>query len=157
MDVPIDQADAFAAFADGERYAAWLGVPVTIRDRHFRATLEWGTQVRGTYEIVHAPELIAMRWDFDDDAVPVPGRELVAYLRVSPTRRGSRVEVHQLAGGEQQAAFLTEALVDGARTVRRGPRRRRPHADPARGLAQAVTLLRSPRTGRRGRARARRR
>ena len=109
VDVPIDQADAFAAFADGERYAAWLGVPVTIRDRHFRATLEWGTQVRGTYEVVHPPELIAMRWDFDDDAVPVPGRELIAYLRVSPTRRGSRVEVHQLAGGEQQAAFLTEA------------------------------------------------
>lgn len=82
-------------------------MPVTIRDQHFRATLEWGTQVRGTYETVHAPELIAMRWDFHD--VPVPGRELVAYLRVSPTRRGSRVEVHQLAGGEQQAAFLTEA------------------------------------------------
>jgi hypothetical protein len=50
-----------------------------------------------------------MRWDFDDDAVPLPGRELVAYLRVSATRRGSRVEVHQLAQDEQQARFLTTA------------------------------------------------
>ena len=51
-----------------------------------------------------------MRWDFDDDAVPIPGRTpLVAYLRVHPTRRGSRVEVHQLANDQQQAAFLTDA------------------------------------------------
>ena len=78
-----------------------------------------------------------MRWDFDDDAVPVPGRELVAYLRVRPTRHGSRVEVHQLAGGEEQAAFLAEAwsmvlgrfaeahAAGGARPARRARRPKR--------------------------------
>lgn len=137
VEVPLDQADAFDAFADGERFARWMGVPVSIRDRRFRATLEWGTEVRGTYEVVSPPDLIAMRWDFDDDAVPVPGRELVAYLRVHPTGRGSRVEVHQLAAGEQQATFLAEAwsMVLGrfaeahaggeARPAQRAPRRKR--------------------------------
>jgi DNA-binding transcriptional ArsR family regulator/uncharacterized protein YndB with AHSA1/START domain len=107
--VPVDQATAFEAFADGERYTEWLGVPVRISGRSFRATLEWGTQVRGAYEVVSPPDLIAMRWDFDDDAVPLPGRELVAYLRVHPTEHGSRVVVHQLAEDERQASFLTEA------------------------------------------------
>jgi uncharacterized protein YndB with AHSA1/START domain len=109
VDVPVEQAVAFEAFADDTRFTEWLGVPVRIRDGRFRATLEWGTQVRGTYEVVDPPRLIAMRWDFDDDAVPIPGRELVAYLRVHKSRRGSRVEVHQLAADETQAAFLTEA------------------------------------------------
>ncbi len=109
VEVPVDQDTAFGAFADGARYSAWLGVPVRIRDRSFRATLEWGTQVRGTYEVVSPPDLIAMRWDFEDDAVPLPGQELVAYLRVRPTARGSLVQVHQLAADERQASFLTEA------------------------------------------------
>lgn len=137
VDVPIPQEEAFEAFVDGERYSRWLGVPVRIRDRRFRATLEWGTQVRGTYEVVSPPDLIAMRWDFDDDAVPLPGRELVAYLRVHPTRRGSRVEIHQLAADEQQASFLGVAwsLVlgrfaeahagDAVPPVRRAPRPKR--------------------------------
>jgi DNA-binding transcriptional ArsR family regulator len=109
VEVPVDREVAFRAFTDATRYAEWLGVPVRIRDRRFRATLEWGTQVRGTYEVVSPPELIAMRWDFDDDAVPIPGRELVAYLRILPTRHGSRVVVHQLAQDEQQASFLAVA------------------------------------------------
>jgi DNA-binding transcriptional ArsR family regulator/uncharacterized protein YndB with AHSA1/START domain len=131
VEVPVDPATAFAAFADGNRFSEWLGVPVRIRDRRFRATLEWGTQVRGTYEVVSPPDLIAMRWDFDDDAVPIPGRELVAYLRVHPTRRGSRVEVHQLAQDEQQANFMATAwsLVLGrfaeGHTEGAGPRPRR--------------------------------
>ena len=109
VEVPVDQATAFRAFADDRLYSRWLGVPVAIEGRRFRATLEWGTQVRGRYEVVSPPELIAMRWDFEDDAVPVPGHELVAYLRVHPTEGGSRVEVHQLAEDERQASFLTEA------------------------------------------------
>ena len=109
VEVPLDPAEAFAAFTDGRRFSRWLGVPVSLRDRRFRATLEWGTEVRGTYEVVAPPHLIAMRWDFDDDNVPLPGRELVAYLRVHATRAGSRVEVHQLVADRQQAAFLTEA------------------------------------------------
>ena len=47
VDVPVSQAIAFDAFADGRSYSEWLGVPVRIRGRSFRATLEWGTQVRG--------------------------------------------------------------------------------------------------------------
>ena len=42
-----------------------------IEDGHFRATMEWGTQVRGRYEHVVAPELIVMSWDFADEQVPV--------------------------------------------------------------------------------------
>jgi DNA-binding transcriptional ArsR family regulator len=109
VDTPVDQLTAFDAFADGERYSRWLGVPVRIHDRRFSATLEWGTQVRGIYEVVSRPDLIAMRWDFDDDTVPLPGRELVAYLRVTPTATGSRVEVHQLADDARQSEFLATA------------------------------------------------
>lgn len=109
VEVPVDQRTAFEAFTDDERYSRWLGVPVRIRNRRFRATMEWGTEVRGTYEVVAPPELIAMRWDFDDDAVPLPGRGLVAYLRVRPIRRGARVEVHQHANDATQAEFLATA------------------------------------------------
>jgi uncharacterized protein YndB with AHSA1/START domain len=109
VEVALDQAAAFDAFVDGDRYTAWLGVPVQIRDRRFRATMEWGTQIRGVYEVVSPPDLIAMRWDFDDDDVPMPGRELLAYLRVHRSSRGSRVEVQQLAADERQASFLADA------------------------------------------------
>jgi DNA-binding transcriptional ArsR family regulator/uncharacterized protein YndB with AHSA1/START domain len=111
VDVPICQADAFKAFVDEDRYGGWLGVPVRIRNGRFRATLEWGTEVRGTYEVVSPPDLLAMRWDFDDGEVPLPGRApLVAYLRVRARgKRGSSVEVHQLANDRKQAMFLTDA------------------------------------------------
>ena len=109
VEVPVDQGTAFRAFTDDEVYSGWLGVPVSIEGRRFRATLEWGTQVRGHYEVVSPPDLIAMRWDFEDDAVPVPGHELVAYLRVHPTDAGSLVEVHQLAEDDRQASFLADA------------------------------------------------
>jgi DNA-binding transcriptional ArsR family regulator/uncharacterized protein YndB with AHSA1/START domain len=110
VDVPIGQSDAFDAFVDERRYSGWLGGPVHIRNGRFRATLEWGTEVRGTYEVISPPDLIAMRWDFEDDAVPLPGRTpLVAYLRVHARGRGSRVEVHQLAHDEREAIFLTDA------------------------------------------------
>lgn len=142
VDVPVDQATAFAAFADGDRYSAWLGVPVRIRGRRFSATLEWGTQVRGTYDVVSPPDLIAMRWDFDDDTVPLPGRELVAYLRVHAAGKGCRVEVHQFAEDDRQADFLAqawgvvlgrfaEAHAAGA-PARAAPRRPRPKRPTAR-------------------------
>jgi uncharacterized protein YndB with AHSA1/START domain len=38
--------------------------------------MERGTRVRGRYELVCPPELIVMRWDFEDGNVPVPGGEL---------------------------------------------------------------------------------
>jgi DNA-binding transcriptional ArsR family regulator len=109
VDVPMSCEMAFAAFVSAERYEAWLGVPVSIEDGRFRLRMEWGTEVRGTYEVVAPPQLIAMRWDFDDDAVPLPGRALVAYLRVMPRGGGCRVEVHQHAADDRQAAYLTDA------------------------------------------------
>src|SRR5262249_48735036 len=69
----VDRDTVFQAFTDGRQYSAWLGVPVSLRDGRFAAELEWGTKVRGHYEVVAAPLLIALRWDFDDDAVPLPG------------------------------------------------------------------------------------
>ncbi len=132
-DVGLAPAEAFESFADGDRYSAWLGVPVTIERGRFRAELEWGTRVRGRYEVLAPPDLIAMRWDFDDDQVPVPGRQLVGYLRFLARGRGCHVEVHQEAQDAQQAQYLTGAwsmvlgrLKEYADLDRRTARPRRP-------------------------------
>jgi uncharacterized protein YndB with AHSA1/START domain len=110
VEVPTDQATTFAAFIDPAVYSRWLGVPVTLTDGRFAATMEWGTEVRGTYDVVCPPELIAMRWDFDPENVPLPGSELVGYLRVRPSATGgARVEVHQLADSAEQAEFMVAA------------------------------------------------
>ena len=101
---------AFASFATGERFSEWLGVPVTIDEKgHFATTLEWGTEVRGLYEIVVPPVLIAMRWDFEDRALPIPGAERSAYLRFTRVPRGTEVRVHQWLETEEQAQFLASA------------------------------------------------
>src|SRR5581483_4542441 len=102
-------ADTFTAFTDPAIYSRWLGVPVTISDGRFACTLEWGTRVRGRYELVCPPELIVMRWDFDDGNVPVPGGEMTGYLRVRPREGGARVEVHQLVDTPAQADFMEAA------------------------------------------------
>jgi hypothetical protein len=71
-----------------------------------------------------------MRWDFEDDNIPVPGGEMTGYLRVRPdgdTR--AHVEVHQLADTPAQAEFMEAAwtMVLGrfragvARAARPGP------------------------------------
>jgi DNA-binding transcriptional ArsR family regulator len=110
VDVPTDQRTTFAGFTDPAVYSRWLGAPVSIRDGRFAATMEWGTEVRGRYELVCPPELIAMRWDFEDGNVPVPGGELVGYLRVTPSGAGgSHVEVHQLVDLPAQAEFMEAA------------------------------------------------
>ena len=54
-EVSLDQQHAFDSFARGDKYSEWLGVPVTIRDGRFAAELEWGTRVRGHYEVIAAP------------------------------------------------------------------------------------------------------
>jgi DNA-binding transcriptional ArsR family regulator/uncharacterized protein YndB with AHSA1/START domain len=108
-EVGTNQATTFAAFTDPVVYSRWLGVPVTITGRRFACTLEWGTQVRGRYEVVCPPELIAMRWDFEDDNIPVPGGEMTSYLRVQPSGAGAHVEVHQLADTPAQAEFMEAA------------------------------------------------
>jgi DNA-binding transcriptional ArsR family regulator/uncharacterized protein YndB with AHSA1/START domain len=114
-DVETSQEVTFSAFTDPVVYSRWLGVPVTIQDRRFACTMEWGTTVRGRYELVCPPELIVMRWDFDDGNIPVPGGELTGYLRVRPLGRGTsmtdgaHVEVHQLVENPAQAEFMRAA------------------------------------------------
>jgi len=106
LDVGFAPETVFAAFTDGDLFSHWLGAPVELDDGWFSCTLAWGTQVRGRYEHVLAPSLIAMRWDFDDDRVPLPGRELVSYLRIDPAPGGAHVEVHQLVGTAEQTEFM---------------------------------------------------
>lgn len=110
VEVGVSQAQAFTAFADPVVYSRWLGAPVTIRDGRFAATMEWGTEIRGRYELVVPPDLIAMSWDFEDGNVPVPGQPHTGYLRVfSAGRRRARVEVHQLVDSAEQAEFMEAA------------------------------------------------
>jgi len=110
VDVDTDQSTTFHAFIDPRVYSRWLGVPVSIDNGRFAATMEWGTEVRGTYALVAPPELIVMQWNFEDETVPVPGDDLTGYLRVRPrARRGSTVEVHQLVESPAQAAFMQTA------------------------------------------------
>jgi DNA-binding transcriptional ArsR family regulator/uncharacterized protein YndB with AHSA1/START domain len=109
-DVSPSQEVTFAAFTDPAVYSRWLGVPVTIdEDWRFACTLEWGTSVRGRYELVCPPELIVMSWDFEDDNIPVPGGEMTGYLRVRPRQDGAHVEVHQLVDTQAQAEFMQGA------------------------------------------------
>jgi DNA-binding transcriptional ArsR family regulator/uncharacterized protein YndB with AHSA1/START domain len=108
-DVSTSQEVTFAAFTDPVVYSRWLGVPVTLSGGRFACTMEWGTNVRGRYELLCPPELIVMRWDFEDGNVPVPGAEMTGYLRIRPDGQGSRVEVHQLVDSPAQAAFMEGA------------------------------------------------
>lgn len=109
-DVDTSQAVTFTAFTNAAVYSRWLGVPVTIDEGRFSCTLEWGTHVRGTYEIVCPPELIVMRWDFEDDNVPVPGGEMTGYLRIQQNDDGgAHTEIHQLVDTANQAMFMEAA------------------------------------------------
>jgi DNA-binding transcriptional ArsR family regulator/uncharacterized protein YndB with AHSA1/START domain len=99
----------FDALTDAQIYSRWLRAPVSLEDGEFAATLEWGIEVRGRYDIVVRPELIVMSWDFEDDNVPVPGHPLTCYLRVRPDVEGSRVQIHQLVDTPRQATFLQGA------------------------------------------------
>ncbi|MGB8858204.1 MAG: metalloregulator ArsR/SmtB family transcription factor [Ilumatobacteraceae bacterium] len=109
VELPTSAATAFEQFTDPAAYSRWMGVPVTLSEGRFACTLEWGTRIRGVYEVVVPPSLIAMRWDFEDDNVPVPGDERVAYLRVEPHAAGCRVEAQQLVADEREAEFMTVA------------------------------------------------
>src|ERR1700753_1026151 len=118
----VSPAAAFAAFAAPVIFSRWLGVPVIIEDRRVAFTMEWGTSVRGWYEVLCPPDLIAMRWDFDDENVPVPGVELVSYLRVFPHPDGARVEIHQLVDTLVQAQFMERAWAVVLGRLRAGAR-----------------------------------
>jgi DNA-binding transcriptional ArsR family regulator len=110
VDVDTDQATTFSAFTDARLYSRWLGAPVTIQNSRFAATMEFGTEVRGTYDVICPPHLLGMRWDFEDDNVPVPGGEFIGYLRLRALPDGgTHVEVHQLVGTREQARFMEAA------------------------------------------------
>lgn len=110
-DVDVDVETAFRAFVEPRLYSAWLGVPVSIEDGRFSTTLEFGTTVRGNYDVVVPGSLIALRWDFADDGVPTPGAAMTGYMRFRPGDAPSTcaVEVHQLVDSEQQAQFMEAA------------------------------------------------
>lgn len=108
--VRCDRADAFRGFTDPQLYSRWLGVPVSLdADGNFACTMEWGTTVRGRYTAVCPPVLIAMRWDFQDDTIPVPGGERDAYAQFADLDGGCQVRVHQVVADEQQARFMQAA------------------------------------------------
>lgn len=109
VELPITPATAFDQFTDPVAYSRWMGVPVSLVDGRFSCTLEWGTRIRGVYEVVAPPSLLAMRWDFEDDNVPVPGDERVAYLRIHEVAEGCHIEVHQLVADQREAEFMTVA------------------------------------------------
>ena len=110
VEVSTPPAVTFNAFTDADIYSRWLGAPVTIHDGVFAATMEWGTEIRGRYELVVPPQLIVMSWDFEDDIAPVPGHPVEGYLRVRPAASGgSRVDVHQLVDDTVQQAEFMEA------------------------------------------------
>ena len=109
VDVDTDQATTFTALTDPAVYSRWLGVPVSIDDGRFACTMEFGTRVRGRYEVVTAPDLIAMRWDFEDDNVPVPGGEMAGYIRFHAHEGGTRIEVQQFVETAAHAEFMEVA------------------------------------------------
>jgi uncharacterized protein YndB with AHSA1/START domain len=55
------------------------------------------------------PDLIALRWDFEDDIAPVPGGELTGYVRLRPAGTGTHVEIHQVVDTLAQAEFMEAA------------------------------------------------
>lgn len=101
-EAPCDQESGFRAFTDPALYSRWLGAPVTLVDGAFTATMEWGLRVRGFYDHVLEPSLIAMTWDFEEGDVPVPGAGQRAYLELQPTAGGCRVIVRQLVADAGQ-------------------------------------------------------
>lgn len=109
VDVDVDVDRAFRAFTDPVVYSRWLGVPVRIDGNRFSCSMEWGTTVRGTYDLVLPPSLIAIRWDFEDDNIPLPGSALPGYIRFDARGAGTRVEVQQIVDTVDQAAFMQSA------------------------------------------------
>ena len=109
VDVVHPPEEAFAGFVDPDLYSRWLGVPVSIIDGRFACETDRGIRVRGIYDVVAPPTLLAMRWDFDAQEVPVPADLRTAYLRVLPTATGSRVDVHQFVVDDDESQDALDA------------------------------------------------
>lgn len=110
VEVNLSQEETYACFTKAEPFSAWLGVPVTRTGDRFATTLEWGTEIRGKFEVMVPPRLLVISWNFDDDNIPVPGPPLTTYLHITPTAAGgTRVEVHQIADIAAHTPFLQGA------------------------------------------------
>jgi DNA-binding transcriptional ArsR family regulator/uncharacterized protein YndB with AHSA1/START domain len=109
VDGPCSTRDAFRAFTDASLYSRWCGVPVTLIDGRFSATMEWGLEVRGTYLHTVEPSLIVMSWDFEANDVPLPGAESRAYLDITAAGGGCHLELTQLVRSAQHAAYMERA------------------------------------------------
>lgn len=107
--LPFDPDTTFGAFVDPVLFSRWLQVPVQLIGDRFAATMEWGTEVRGRYEIAAPLRMVVMTWDFEDRNVPLPGRPLTGYLRVHPDGAGALVQVHQVVDTPAQAHFMEVA------------------------------------------------
>ncbi len=108
-DGPCSPSDAFRAFTDATLYSRWCGVPVTIVDGRFSATMEWGLEVRGKYLHTIEPSLIVMEWDFAANDVPLPGAGSRAYLDISARRRACHLELTQFVRSAEHAAYMERA------------------------------------------------
>ena len=109
-DVPVPPVDAFRALTDPVLFSRWLGVEVTIEHGVLACEMEWGTRVRGRYEVLAPPSFMHFAWDLDDATTPTPGGELPAYLHLAESQgRASTVEVRQVVDEEEQAAFMEVA------------------------------------------------
>jgi DNA-binding transcriptional ArsR family regulator len=106
IEVPTTVDDAFGAFTDAARFGGWLGVPVHLHEGRFATTLEWGTRVRGSLLAHRGLGLIVFRWDFEDDAIPLPGDTLTGFADFVATEQGTRIEVTQVVATREQAEFM---------------------------------------------------
>jgi DNA-binding transcriptional ArsR family regulator/uncharacterized protein YndB with AHSA1/START domain len=109
IDGPCSPGDAFRAFTDASLYSRWCGVPVTLIDGRFSATMEWGLEVRGTYLHTVEPSLIVMAWDFEANEVPLPGDESRAYLEITARKKGCHLELTQLVRSPTHATYMERA------------------------------------------------
>lgn len=85
-----------------------------------------------------------MRWDSQDDEVPVPGRERTAYLRVVAVDAGCRVEVHQLAATDDEAAELAALWRTVLARLRTTSPRPSPPPDPRHGRSAFIRSTPQP-------------
>lgn len=146
--VEVPTVDAFRALTDPELFGRWLGVPVSLDGGVFAATMEWGTSVRGRYELLVEPSFIHFVWDLDDEGPPAPGGELPAYVHIGElSPRRARVEARQHVDTFEQATLMEAAwgmvlgrmhdgvfgAVRGRATPRRPPRPKRRGATPPPG------------------------
>lgn len=116
--VGCDQSTAFRAFTKPEIGSRWLGSTVEGRDGRFDFNIESRLDVRGHFDVVVAPSLIALSWAFGPD-VPLPSTDLRAYIWFTPYREHCSVLVQQMAHDEQQhtkLARMWSVVLDRFRT-----------------------------------------